>query len=462
MRGRIRRRASAAAVVGAFVVALASCSGSGGDGVSANAAPRYEDCYTPDLLTSADVAGHRCTWLHEALLLQERLDRDMPLGETQWHSTHNSFNAAAYTGVGYFDFNQQVSIRDQLTLGIRKLELDAHWYQSDAAGTKAPVLCHAQGADLFHLGCTSKARPFADGVAEIVDFLTSPGSEDAVVIVGVEDVLEEPNAATGSRPVPEAHDQVVAIFESLLGDELYRPAADGACHPLPLDLTKNAVRAAGARVVLASGCGAGATWPTVFFDETGRKKGNDGFTPYPDCESAYFSADDYATKWARVWQDSTFLSSLVDPDVEPIDATTLAAMRGCPLNEVALDQLRPDDERATAMIWSWAPGEPRPADGARCAASAADGHFVPRDCGVEQRVACRLGGEWRISQAVVSWAEADDACVAELGADAHLDTPVSGYDNERLGDAKRGAAAPEIWLGYRDATGRGTWEPARR
>ncbi len=449
-----------AALIGG-ILSLAACSGSNDGGGSATAAPRYEDCYSADALTSPDVAGHRCTWLHEALLLQERLDRNTPLGESQWHSTHNSFNAAAYTGVGYFDFNQQVSIRDQLTLGIRKLELDAHWYQSDAAGTKAPVLCHAQGADLFHVGCTSKARPFADGVAEIVDFLAAPENEDAVVIVGVEDVLEEPNAATGSRPVPEAHDEVVAIFESLLGDELYRPPADGACHPLPLDLTKNAVRAAGARVVLASGCGAGDAWPTAFFDETGRKKGNDGFTPYPDCESAYFSAEDYATKWTRVWQDSTFLSSLVDPDVKPIDAETLAAMRGCPLNEVALDQLRPDDARATAMVWSWAPGEPRPAGGARCASSAADGHFVPRDCAEEQRAACRVGGEWRITEAAVSWAQADDACVSELGATAILATPTSGFENQRLGDEKRAAAASQVWLGYRDAAGQGRWELAR-
>lgn len=437
------------------LAAVAGCGG-GSDGAPAGAASRYQDCYDPDALTSPDVAGHGCTWLHEALTLQERLDRDRPLGETQWHATHNSFNSAAYTGVGYFDFNQLVSIHDQLTLGVRTLELDIHWYPNDATGGEpAPVLCHAQGAELFHLGCTPKARLLEDGVREVADFLAEPGHEDVVLIVGVEDVLAAPDLANGSHPVPEGHDQAVAIFEEILGADLYHPPQDGECHPLRGALTKSEVRAAGARVVLASGCGEGSAWRGTFFDESGKKKGNDGFTPYPDCESGFFTAQDYASQWTRVWEDSTFLSRLIGSDLSPVDPATLAAMRSCPLNETAIDQLRPDDARATAMVWSWAPGEPRPGQGARCAASGADGHFRADDCRAEHPVACRSGDEWRIAGAAVTWNEAGAACTSAGGAS--FAAPSRGYDNQRLIDAKRAAGVTEAWLAYSDPSGRGEW-----
>ncbi|MBK7972582.1 MAG: hypothetical protein IPK07_04650 [Deltaproteobacteria bacterium] len=438
-----------------IAAALGGCGGSG-DGDPADAARRYEDCYQPDLLTSPDVAGHRCTWLHEALSLQEHLDRDRPLGQTQWHATHNSFNAAAYTGVGYFDFNQQVSIHDQLTLGVRTLELDIHWYPNDATGGEpAPVLCHAQGAELFHLGCTTKARLLEDGVREIADFLAEPGHEDVVLIVGIEDALAAPDLTGGSHPVPEGHDQTVAIFEEILGTDLHHPPQDGECHPLRGDLSKAAVRAAGARVILASGCGEGAAWRATFFDESGKKKGNDGFTPYPDCESSFFGADDYATRWTRVWEDSTFLSKLIGSDLDPVDPATLAAMRSCPLNESAIDQLRPDDARAAAMVWSWAPGEPRAGTGARCAVSGADGHFRSDDCRAEHPAACRVGEGWRISAATGSWGEASAGCASE-GAGS-FSTPYRGFDNQALMDAKRAAGVTEVWLAYGDPRGRGEW-----
>ena len=443
--------------------ALAGCGSKPHGAGAAGTAPRYEDCYAPDELVSSDVAGHRCTWLHEALLLQERLDRDRAFGQIQWHATHNSFNAAAYTGVGYFDFNQVVSIGDQLELGIRTLELDAHWYPSDAAGgAAAPVLCHAQGADVFQIGCTKKARPLADGVQEVADFLAEPGHEDTVVIVGVEDVLEEHVAPSGSRSVPEAHDQAAAIFQSVLGSQVYRPPQDGTCHPLPLDLTKNQVLAAGARVILASDCGSGTSWTGWFFSDTPKKKGNDGFTPYPDCDSSFFSASDYANGRTRVWQDSTFISSLVSPELRPIDPPTLTAMRGCPLSEAALDQLRPDDQRATAMVWSWAPGEPPPSQSAACATSQSDGHFASSSCDVSLRADCRTADGWSITTDSVPWDGAAQACAAGFGSAASFAVPETGFDNSHLKAAKAAAGVTEVWLGYRDRSGRGEWAVAEQ
>ncbi len=453
----------AARTLAVAALVLPACGGSNDSSSSSplGAAPPYDDCYAPDQLVSSDVAGHHCTWLHEGLMLQERLDRERTFGDIQWHATHNSFNSAAYTDAGYFDFNQVVSISDQFELGVRTIELDAHWYASDAAGgAPAPVLCHAQGADIFQIGCSKKARPFAAGVQEVADFLAKPGNEQTVLVVGVEDVLEEHVPPDGARPVPEGYDQVAATFESILGPDIYHPPQDGTCHPLPLDLTKAQVLAAGARVLVTSDCGVGTAWTNVLFEDKPKKQGNDGFTPYPDCDSAFYTAEDYATLRTRAWEDSTFISSLVDPDVRPIDPPTLTAMRGCGLNEVALDKLRPDDDRATAMVWSWAAGEPRRDAGALCAFSQADGHFATDACESPRRVACRSNGGWAITADAVAWSDAANACATSFAADASFAVPRTGFENSQLKDAKTAAGTAEVWLDYSDTSGRGRWLPA--
>ena len=75
--------------------------------------------------------------------------RDAP-----WPGTHNSFNSNAEMGAALSakDSNQQLTLVDQLRLGVRSLELDVHYWLG------RPTVCHAQSN---HEGCTIE-KPLAE------------------------------------------------------------------------------------------------------------------------------------------------------------------------------------------------------------------------------------------------------------------------------------------------------------
>lgn len=249
------------------------------DAATVDVAAPYADCYDPDQLTATSVDGHACTWLHEALSLQDRLDRERPLNRSLWLATHNSFNASVYPGLSSSDPNQSLSLLDQLRLDMRGIELDVHWIPHAASGGYAPVLCHGLGAEMLHFGCTPLDRHLREGLAEVADFLARPENREVVLLLDIEDQLSDFVPPNGSAANPVAHDLAIAEIEQALGERIYRPTPDGACHPLPLELSKAQVLAAGKQVLLTSGCGAGAAWTSWVFDigAVRKQKANDGF-----------------------------------------------------------------------------------------------------------------------------------------------------------------------------------------
>ena len=392
-------------------------------------------------LSNVDVGPFEGSWTDRALALQYQLAGDVGLRYAPWVGTHNSFNSVAEMGptLSNLDANQQLTLVDQLRIGVRSLELDVHWFPSLAAGgARAPVVCHARGADQAHAGCSiektldATLRP----LAEWLD--THPGQ---VLLLHLEDDLE--NAA--------GHAAGAATLEQRLGDVIYHPPSGGAaCDKLPLELTRDQVLAAGKQVIVVSGCGVGAAWPAVAFDWSSPvhvESRPRGFRDFPDCGPDFDRAT-YESRIVRYFEDSTALTAgastigaqTVDDGITP---ATAAAMARCGVDLTGLDQLLPGDGRLDALVWSWERDEPAPGGG-DCSVQGSGGRWHARDCGELHPVACRAAdGDWSVAGPAVQAADAQAACAA--GGTEHA-VPRTGFENELL---ELAAGGGEVWLGQR-------------
>ena len=217
-----------------------------------------------------------------ALDLQYELAGDLPLRNTPWVGTHNSFNSSAEMGttLSTQDSNQQITILDQLEIDVRSLELDVHRFPSAEGGGFAPVICHARGGGEAHFGCSSE-KTLAPVLEQIVTWLRLPANSDQVLLLYLEDHLD--NA--------DGYDQAAEVVSEKLGPLLYRPPASG-CTELPYGLTRDGIAATGAQVIVVSDCGAGSGWPSVAFKWDEHKEERPfGYRDFPDCGPDFTRAD---------------------------------------------------------------------------------------------------------------------------------------------------------------------------
>jgi hypothetical protein len=383
-------------------------------------------------LSPSALAASGGEWARSALADQYELGSSLPLRNAPWVGTHNSFNSTAEMGTTLSDqdSNQQIDLVAQLDQGVRSLELDVHWFPSLRGGF-APVVCHA--ADL-HVGCSAE-KPLARVLREIDGWLAqNPGQ---VLLLYLEDHLD--NQA--------GYDAAADDVDSVLGARLFRPSAGSGCKPLPLDATRAQMRESGAQVIVVSGCGQGSKWPAVAFDwsKTHEEERPVGYRDFPDC-GPDFTRNDYNQKLIRYFEDSTQLtqnSSVVGqatPD-DGITPQTAGAMTRCGVDLFGLDQVVPDDPRFAAMVWSWAPGEPKRRPG--CAAQFDDRWYSLR-CSRRLRVACRLpDGRWRVPSKLGTNVQAPRICERRK---AVWDVPRTGFEAQELGVAMRRVRAPRVWL----------------
>jgi hypothetical protein len=385
--------------------------------------------------------------LSRTLDLQRRLGDGLPLQAGLWVGTHNSANSTSEDPtLSQNDSNQQLSLTDQLRLDVRSLELDAHWYPSLRSPGRAPVLCHAQGAPT-HVGCSTE-RLLGDGLAEIRGWLDAHPGE--IVLLYLEDHLEG----------PEGHDRAAADVRAAFGKRLYAPAR-GECTSLPLTLTREAVRAAGAQVVvMTGGCrrGVGEDWHGVAFAETQRREDRPvGYGGYPRCGGVRLAEEDRVFR--RFFEDSTFVNSAATlggqatPD-DGLTPETVAAMTRCGVDLLGLDQLVPGDGRLEALVWSFAAGELGAGAGSVAVQRASDGRWEGAAATGRRPAACRRpDGSWTVTGPGPR-ASAGGRC-EELGG--LFAVPQRGRDAQLLLEAQRRAGADRIWLALGTA-GEGRWD----
>ena len=400
-----------------------------------------------DPVSEAAVASYEKSDVHRALALQYELANDVPLRYAPWLGTHNSFNTTTREPtVSGLDSNQQLSMTDQLRVDMRSLEVDAHWFRSAAAGGGfAPVLCHAQGKEQQHFGCTDEPL-LASGLDEIAAWVRAHPRQ--VVLVYLEDHLETQDPTYTGGP-DDGYTAGAAAVRSSFGDLLYAPGGTG-CTPMPLDATRNDVLAAGKQVMVISSCHGGAGWNGSVFDDGERARYETGPGAYGEdgtCDPARPPAA-FDRRLLRVFEDSTALTATVDQGRERITAAKAATLQRCAVDITGFDQILPGDARLAASVWSWAPGEP--AASGDCATQGPDGRWRAGPCSGRHAVACRAAdGTWSVGPLVP---RVRAACSAGTFA-----APRYGYEAVQLGAAMRAAGVDEVWLGL-TRTG-DTWTP---
>lgn len=382
-------------------------------------------------------AADQRDWTLRTLDLQYELASDLPLRNTPWTYTHNSFNSKAELGdrsVSANDPNQQIDVVAQLDEGVRSLEIDTHLFTSPTdprVGPSGPVVCHAAEA---HAGCSGE-KTLKAVLGEIRGWLDAHPRQ--VILLYLEGHLDS----------KEGYDAGADEVQSTLGDRIYRPPSNGArCDPLPLELTRNQIRRGGKQVLAMGNCGVGSAWSALVHDERLRitASGNADLRAFPDC-GPDFSRSEYDTRITRYYEDATQIGAATGSGHGPIAPDQAARMARCGVDLVGFDMLRKGDPRMAGLVWSWAPGQPVP--GRDCAVQHADGRWRARPCGERHRVACRdATGFWRVPRERVSARAAARVC----GRPGLIQgVPHTGYEGARLQAAEARAGATDVWLGHR-------------
>ncbi|HVL80831.1 MAG TPA: hypothetical protein VM840_04470 [Actinomycetota bacterium] len=383
-------------------------------------------------VSPAAVEAYEASWTHRALTLQRALDDEIPLRHALIPATHNSYNSFAYppTLSGY-DANHVLSMTDQLRLDMRSLELDVHWAPSvegdPAQGGRAPILCHGRSESGQHPGCTAE-RHLRHGLAEIRAWLDANPHE--FLLLYMENHLD------GS---PAAHAAAAAAITHELGG-LVRPPAQ-RCAPLPMDMSRAEIVAAGHRVVMVGNCDpavAGEWGSFVHLRGPTWLEGNSGPGDGFDCE-ADRARRDYASSFIRYYDGGTWLQAMTG-DVGETPPAETARMVACGVNLLGFDHLTPDDPRLDAVVWSWAPGDPA-ASG--CAYRGGDGRFRSDGCEEPRPYVCFDGTHWSVTGPAGSWDQGAEACAA---AGTAFSVPRTGWQNAQV-------PAGEAWVAYRETAG---------
>ena len=127
-----------------------------------------------------------------------------------------------------------------------------------------------------------------------------------------------------------------------------------------------------------------------------------------------------------------------------ITEQTAGAMARCGVDLLGMDQVEKTDPRFAALVWSWAPGQPKRARG--CAAQF-DGRWYALRCARRLRAACRTAdGRWRVPSRVVRWSRADEQCRRRA---ATFDVPRTGHEAQSLRVAMERVGAARAWLAHR-------------
>ncbi|WP_437527526.1 lectin-like protein [Sorangium sp. So ce726] len=359
-------------------------------------------------------------WIGRAWKYQRQIDHATPLADNTMMGTHNSFNSADY---GYADPNQALSIKDQLRLGARFIELDVHWYPKYEGVFQYPyrmLLCHGESD---HAGCSFYDNYLRTGLQEIRDWLKSDDSRDQVILLYLE-------AYYDGRA-----DVVYDELDEYIGNWIYKPQQ---CGEIPATLTKAQVLAGGKKVVV--------------WDNRSR-----------DCSTGLGGYNAYVFTGmggiGRKFEDLTAGSgisgegSYLYPD--DIRDYLLAGV-----NVVNLDYMvEYDTDRLAAGVWSWDASEPNDAGGNEdCAVMKANGRWNDATCSSSYRYACRDDGRnWKITASYGPWAQGAAACYSEFGGTFTFATPVNATENQKLQALKGGSAS--VWISSNDIAAEGKWTP---
>lgn len=374
------------------------------------------------------IKDFQSSWAGKALAQQRNLDIKSPIIDNNILGSHNTYNSEVYRNAfRYIDPQQKHSIYDQLRIGARFIELDAHW-TAQTHGAKfwewGPdlLLCHSgigKSVGDLHVGCSLTDRFVKDGVQEVGNWLNENPEE--VIILYFEDHTDG------------HHQELLNVLNDKLSGKIY---ASNGCKSIPDALTKAQVRASGKQVVLwkDGGCSSNTGMKNLAFTGLG--------------------------KVDRIWEDRTgvgaigafFTGGKVDT-IEKSDVTQAFKNGG---NIVNLDDLTYTDGRMEAGIWSWDKNEPNNWGGSQdCAVQWGNGRWDDAGCSSQYHFACKAqDGNWNISRTKGTWLVGQAAC-GLLGSGYTFSAPTNSKDNEALKAVKGGIS--HVWVNASDRSKEGQW-----
>lgn len=364
-------------------------------------------------------------WAGQALAKQRLLDRFAPMADNNIPGTHNSYNSEAYrscnfsVGCRYLDPQQKHSIRDQLRMGARFIEIDVHWttkMESLFSWPKRLLMCHGV--------CSPNDKYLTEGLDEVKAWLNSADSTDQVLILYIEDHM--------SGRYQEAFNQINTRF----GGQIYK---SNGCQSIPNTLTKDRVLKAGKRVLLwgDGGCSGNTAWKQTAFTGLG--------------------------DIGRIWEDRTALGTIKNVieggSTKYISADYVTAFYREGANIINLDNMVISDGRLAAAIWSWDIGEPNNVGDEDCAMQWSNGRWNDATCHSYYAYACkhRATGAWQVTAQQGQWQNGGLACAA-LGDLFDFAVPTNAQSNHALKLAKEAAGVQSVWLNHDDRHQEGMWK----
>jgi len=367
---------------------------------------------------SAGIGNEASSWESKTLRLQNQIDLHTPMSKNNILGSHNTYNSSEYANDGYvryIDPQQKHTIKEQLQLGARFIELDLHWKFNWSDWRYHLLLCHG-GA------CSGNDKFFHEGLEEMKQWLESPEAKNQVVILYIED------------HATDKHSNMHSELMSKIGSYVYK---SNGCKSIPSDLTKADVLNSGSQVVVwkDAGCSGNSNMNSTVFTDLGNID--------------------------RVWEDRTVIGAIFDNAGDGlIDATDVREMFKLGRNIVNLDDFTYDN-RQTAAIWSWNTNEPNNVNNEDCAIMLDSGRWADVGCG-DNRIhpyACNEEGteNWDITVTDTgTYAEGEAAC-QNLGTNWHFKTPTNSKYNNDIRNAANDAGYDRVWLAISDANNEGDW-----
>lgn len=389
------------------------------------------------------IANHQQTWAYQALAKQNLLDNAVPISQGFRVMAHNAFNSSAYSSIVYADPNHGLTITEQLDIGVRYLELDAHWVwqTKDIPHGKALLLCHGQ---YDHTGCSGLERYLKDGISEINDWLRKNPRE----VVGI----YVQNQSDGQ------YDAMVQAFNPIL-DLIYKAEpreSVQSMYDVVSSLTEEQILKAGKQVIVMGLSAEGSAFAK--YTHSGSFNGMGNPKDFANVNEAECIAEtSRQNTHHRLFDDGTVLGGLFE-NGGLIDAAMAAKAGRCGASVLAPDHLTIGDSRMKASIWSWAENEPSGGDSQDCAFVRSNGRYYDGKCSGEgSYYVCSDGPtNWKVTAAYGDWsANADAKCKAEFGNAYSFSMPTNSQQNEWLKVAMNGK--PHAWVNYNDSAEEGVW-----
>jgi len=394
-------------------------------------------------------------WGQRGLAIQNTLDNDAPLNQSTWPGTHNSNSNNDDDDIHSLVLNQSRGLKEQLDEGIRSLVLDVHYTWSEVR------VCHNNvnmwGACIENF---TGSRKFKNALSDIIEWIDD--NPDQVVLLK----LELMNSAEDNinKVMKKVNDQDDYYFmPASLNDSSFPDLNSDGCKDIPSNLTKSKVLASGKNIILYTDkCYNNGKTSTRVFSIGDIENAKDEEDIKSIDKSLVIRVKDGSTKSGD--SDPSMLpsniSEFLDEGINIIETYGYGAT-GSDWKKSGEYPLAAED-----LVWSWNEYEPASsvANGTPAVLSSQTDRFQTEGASQLLRPACRqlvdadanrIDASWMIGPDMVSFDNAEEACLLASNNEYYFATPRNKVELNALIAYRDNYNASDdaIWLNYQKVSG---------